>query len=82
MNLQKNKLHLIFISSDASKNLIDKIEKKAYFYHVKTSLKYDSETLKKITNKDTIIIGIDDRGLSEAMLKELDNQEIKEESNL
>ena len=81
MNLQKNKLHLIFISSDASEKLIDKIEKKAFFYHVRVCLKYDSNAIKKITNKNTIIIAIDDIGLSNAIIKELDKSQ-KEESNL
>ena len=71
-NLQKNKLYLIFIAKDASENLIDKIEKKAFYYNVKVIKEYDSIELSKITNKQAMVYGIDDQGLANAVIKELE----------
>ncbi len=72
-SLQKQKLHLVMISSDASSSLIDKIEKKAFFYKVPVIIKYDSDTYLKTIGKKTMIIGIDDEGFTKAIMKELES---------
>jgi len=75
MNLQKNNLHLIILSTDSSVSLKDKITKKAFHYSVKVIEKYDGATLSKITNKDVLVLGIIDKGISDAIIQLEENKE-------
>ena len=68
-SLKKNKIHLIFLCQDASLNLKDKIMKKAFYYNIKVIDIYDSNELSQILPKRYMVIGIDDLGISNAIMK-------------
>lgn len=69
--LQSQKLYLIVLASDASNLTKDKINNKAYFYKVPVITNYTSSELSQATSLSSIVYGLDDKGFSEAILKDL-----------
>lgn len=77
--LKHNKLYIIFLASNASSSLQDKILKKAHFYSVDVIQKYDSMTLSRFLKKEYVILGIDDLGIANA-IKEIIKEDKSDES--
>ena len=68
-SLQKQKLKIVFVASDASSNTIDKFVKKCYFYKVECNLDFDTQELAKALGKPRKIVGLTDQGFYETLVK-------------
>ncbi|MDG5788991.1 YlxQ family RNA-binding protein [Evansella sp. AB-P1] len=63
--IQKQKVHLVIVSEDASINTKKKVSDKCTFYNIPYIIKGDRGTLGRAIGKDErVIIGIEDKGFS------------------
>lgn len=67
--LQKQRLKIVFVASDASSKTIDKFVKKCYFYKVECNLDFTCEELSQALGKSRKIIGLIDQGFYETLIK-------------
>lgn len=74
-NLNKNKTKLIVLATDSSDALIDKVEKKAFYYKIPVLKKYSTDTLAHALGvENPKVIGINDIGFTKAVLAELERE--------
>ncbi len=72
-NLGKKQTHMIFVASDSSPATIDKVEKKAFFYHIPVIKKYSTDELAKALGQENPkVIGLNDSGFTKAIKTELE----------
>lgn len=67
--LQKGKLKMVFVASDASEATTDSISRKCFYYHVEYVNAFASDELSKAIGKERKIIGITDEGICNAIRK-------------
>ncbi len=74
-SLQNNKIKLILIGSDASSSTLDKMEKKAFFYHIPLIKKYSSMELSfAVGKRSSMVFGLTDKGFAEAIMRTLQEE--------
>lgn len=74
-NLNKGQIKLIFLASDSSFATIDKVEKKAFFYHIPVIKKYSTDILaKSLGLNNPKVIGLTDKGFTKAIITELERE--------
>ena len=67
--LQKGKIKMVFVASDASLNTIDDFSRKCFYYHVECINLFTSEELTKAIGRCRKIVGIADNGFCNAIKK-------------
>lgn len=75
LSLQKKKVKIVFIGSDASTKTIKRFENKCSFYKVPCIKKYTSEELGKAIGKSRKVIGVTDINIANAIIKILEDFE-------
>lgn len=74
-NLNKGQIKLIFLASDSSFATIDKVEKKAFFYHIPIIKKYSTDMIaKSLGLSNPKVIGLTDKGFTKAIITELERE--------
>lgn len=75
--LPSRKIKIIFIANDASNATFDKIDKKAYFYHVPVVNRFSTEELSKALGVGSIkLVGVTDEGFYKSMKEELERGDL------
>ena len=73
MALAKEKIKLIIVATDASDKTYDKLDKKAYFYHIIIKKIYKTSELSEALGIPLVkVIGLTDEGFTKALLKEIE----------
>lgn len=73
--LQNHKIKLVLIGSDASSATLDKMDKKAFFYHVPIVNSYSSIDLSIAVGKQSsMVFGLTDKGFADAIMKTMLNE--------
>ena len=71
-SIQKNKVKLVLIASDASNKTKDTFSKKCFFYKIEISEVFTSEELSQALGRKVKIVGIKDQGFGELIKKRIE----------
>lgn len=67
--LQKKKIKMVFVASDASNETLDTFEKKCFFYNVPIVKDFSSDELSKAIGKERKVLGIKNQGMYDSIKK-------------
>lgn len=71
-SIQKNKVKLVLIASDASSKTKDTFSKKCFFYKIEMLVVFTSSELSQALGRKTKIVGIKDQGFGELIKKRIE----------
>ena len=71
-SIQKNKVKLVLVASDASNKTKDTFSKKCFFYKIEILEVFTSEELSQALGRKAKIVGIKDQGFGELIKKRIE----------